>query len=65
MNIEISVPEEWTPGQALVMRQLLERGIRIGEPVIAFVKKDLPSDKLQELYGQVNALIREAGLQVT
>ena len=65
MNIEILVPEEWTPGQALVMRQLLQHGMRTGEPVIAFVRKDTSPDKLSEIYDQINTLIREAGLQVS
>jgi hypothetical protein len=65
MNIEVLVPEEWTPGQALVMRQLLQHGMRTGEPVIAFVRKDTSPDKLKEIYDQINTLIREAGLQVS
>lgn len=63
MNIEIAVPEEWTPGQALVVRQLLQHGVRTGQPVIAFVKKDISPDKLKEVYDRVNAFISEAGLE--
>ena len=65
MNIEILVPEEWTPGQALVMRQLLQHGIQTGEPVIAFVRKGVSPEKLKEIYDRINALISEAGLEVT
>ncbi len=65
MNIEIFVPEEWTPGQALAIRQLLQHGIRTGEPIIAFVRKDVSPEQLKEVYDGVNALIRESGLQVT
>jgi hypothetical protein len=65
MNIEILVPEEWTPGQALVTRQLLQHGIRTGQPVIAFVRKDVSPDKLEEIYDRINTLISEAGLQPT
>jgi hypothetical protein len=65
MNIEIIVPEEWTPGQALAMRQLLQQAMQTGQPVIAFVRKDVSPDKLKEIYDQINALIEEAGLQAT
>jgi hypothetical protein len=65
MNIEILVPEEWTPGQALVLHRLLQRGMRTGQPVIVFVKKDVSPDKLEEIYGQISTLISEAGLQPT
>jgi hypothetical protein len=63
MNIEIAVPEEWTPGQALAMRQLLQQAMQTGQPVIAFVRKDVSPDKLKEVYDQINALIEKAGLQ--
>ena len=65
MNIEIPVPEEWTPGQALAMRQLLQQAMQTGQPVIAFVRKDVSPDKLREIYDQINTLIEEAGLQAT
>lgn len=65
MNIEIAIPEEWTPSQALAMRQLLQHSIETGQPVIAFVRKDTSPDELEEIYVRVNALIRDAGLHVT
>jgi hypothetical protein len=64
MNIEIVVPEEWTPGQALAMRQLLQHAVRTGQPVISFVRKDVTPDQLKDIYERIEALIREAGLQV-
>ncbi len=63
MNIEILVPDEWTPGQALAVRALLQHAVLTGQPVIALVRKDVSPDKLQEIYDRINALIDEAGLQ--
>lgn len=63
MNIEIAVPEDWTPGQVLALRQLLQHSVRTAQPVIAFVRKDVSADQLKEIYDRVNAVIREAGLQ--
>jgi hypothetical protein len=63
MNIEIVVPEEWTPGQALAMRQLLQHATNTGQPVIAFIRKNATPEQLKEIYERVNALIDEAGLK--
>ena len=63
MHIEIAVPDEWTPGQALATRRLLQHAVRGRQPLIAFVREDVTADQLDELYRRVNALIREAGLE--
>ena len=65
MNIELAVPDDWTPGQALAWRQLLQEAMRSTQPVIAFVRKDVSADQLKEVYDRIDALIREAGLQAT
>jgi hypothetical protein len=64
MTIELAVPEDWTPGQALALRQLLQQALRSAQPVIAFVRKDVDPDQLKDIYDRIGALIREAGLQV-
>lgn len=63
MVIEVAVPEDWTPGQALAMRQLLQQVVRTAQPVIASVRKDVTAAQLKDIHDRVNALIREAGLQ--
>lgn len=65
MNIEIAIPEDWTPGQALTMRQLLQHAVKTGQPVIAFVRKDISAEQLKEIYDRINELIRESGLEAT
>jgi hypothetical protein len=65
MTIELAVPEDWSPGQALAWRQLLQHGLRTAYPVIAFVRKDATADQLKEIHDRVDALVREAGLQPT
>jgi hypothetical protein len=59
------MPGEMLIYQVLVMRQLLQHGLQTGEPVIAFVRKDVSPEKLKEVYDGINTLIRDAGLQVT
>jgi hypothetical protein len=63
MTIEIAVPDDWTPGQVLALRQLLQHAVATAQPVVAFVRKDITADQLKEIYERINALIREAGLQ--
>jgi hypothetical protein len=61
--VEIDVPDDWTPGQILTMRQLLQHAVRTAVPVIAMVRKDVTADQLEEVYDGIQALICEAGLQ--
>jgi hypothetical protein len=63
MNIEVAVPEDWTPGQAWAVRQLLQHAVRNAQPVIALVRKDITAEQLQDVYTRIEHLIREAGLE--
>lgn len=63
MKIEIVVPDDWTPGQALAMRQLLQQAVSTALPVVTFVRKDVTAEQLEEIYARIWTLIREAGLQ--
>lgn len=65
MTIEIAVPDDWTPGQALALRQLLQHAVATAQPVIALVRKDITADQLNQVYKRINALIQEAGLQAS
>jgi len=63
MTIEIAVPDDWTPGQILAMRQLLQHAVGTAQPIVSFVWRDTTADQLKEIYDRINALIQEAGLQ--
>lgn len=64
MSLEVVVPDDWTPGQTFAVQQLLQHAIRTAFPVIAFVRKDATAEQVKDIYDRVQALIREAGLQV-
>jgi hypothetical protein len=63
MVIEIVIPDDWTPGQALATRQLLQKVVRTAQPIIIGVRNDVTADQLKDVYDRIKALIREAGLQ--
>ncbi|HEY1347882.1 MAG TPA: hypothetical protein VGF54_23055 [Streptosporangiaceae bacterium] len=63
MLIEVAVPDDWTLGQALATRQLLQQVISTAQPIITAVRKDVTADQLKDVQDRIEALIREAGLQ--
>jgi hypothetical protein len=63
MIIEVAVPDDWTPGQALATRQLLQRVISTAQPIITAVRKDVTADQLKDVQDRIETLIRDAGLQ--
>jgi hypothetical protein len=64
MMIELAVPEDWSAGQAMAVRSLLQHALRGGHPVVAFVRPDATPEQLKEIYDRVEEVIREAGLAV-
>jgi hypothetical protein len=64
MTIEVAVPDDWTPGQALAVRQLLQQAMRNAQPVICSVREDVTADQLHDIYDRVRAVIRDTGLAV-
>ncbi len=64
MNIEVVVPDDWTPGQALAVRQLLQHAMHNAQPVIALVRRDATAEQLRDIYRRIEEVIREAGLEV-
>ena len=64
MTIEVAVPDDWTVGQALAVRQLLQHALGCAQPVITLVRKDATPDQLHDIYSRIDAVVREAGLEV-
>ena len=64
MIIEIAVPDDWTTGQVLAMRQLLQHAVRSAQPVIGLVRADVTPEQLRDIYNRIDAVIRESGLAV-
>jgi hypothetical protein len=64
MVIEVAVPDEWSAGQTLAVRQLFQQAVRCAQPVICPVREDITPDQLDDIYDRVTTVIRKAGLAV-
>ena len=62
MTLELDLPSDWTPGQTLAVRDLLQHVLRAGLPIVAVVRPDAAPDQVEDIYGRLGAMISEAGL---
>jgi hypothetical protein len=62
MRIEVTVPDEWTPGLTLAMQQLLQRAVRDGWPLVTCLSHDATADQIEEIDQQIRALVQDLGL---
>ena len=62
MTIEIAVPDDWTPGQAVAIRALLQRAMHGGHPLITAIRADATPEQLHDIHDRVGTLLREAGM---
>lgn len=62
MDIQISVPDEWSPQLTLAMQQLLQHAVHSGWPLITCLRPDVTPQQLQDISQKINALVKDAGL---
>jgi hypothetical protein len=62
MTFEIRLPEEWPPGLALAVAQMMRQSINEGFPIIVPVRKDATPDQVSGVFDRVRTVIEEAGL---
>ena len=62
MNIEVTVPDEWTPGLTLAMQQMMQQAVRSGWPLITCLRREATADQIEEIDHQIRALVRDSGL---
>ena len=60
MTIETAFPEDWTIGQALATRALLQQARLTATPIIAFIRERRYGQQIQEIRDRVKEPIREA-----
>jgi hypothetical protein len=62
MNIEIAVPDGWTPALTLAMAQLLQRTAREGFPLVVPLRGDVTAEEIAAISERVRRMVSEAGL---
>jgi len=62
MKIELEVPDDWTPGQTLATRAIMQQVVRAGHPIVAAVRRDATPEQLERIYRRLGALLRETSL---
>lgn len=62
MKIEVVVPDEWTPGLALAMQQLLQHAVRDGWPLITCLRRGATAEEIEEIDHQIRVLVQGSGL---
>ena len=62
MNIEVVVPDDWTPGLTLAMQQLMQHAVRTGWPLITCLRQDATPEQIQDIDQRIRALVRDSGL---
>ncbi len=62
MDIQISVPDEWSPQLTLAMQQLLQHAVHSGWPLITCLRPDVTPLQMQDISQKINALVKDAGL---
>ena len=62
MNIEVTVPDEWTPGLTLAMQQMLQQAVRSGWPLITCLRREATADQIEEIDHQIRVLVQDSGL---
>jgi hypothetical protein len=62
VKIEITVPDEWTPGLTLAMQQLLQRAVSSGWPLITCLRPEATADQIEEIDHQIRVLVQDSGL---
>ena len=62
MTFEISLPEEWPPGLALAVAQMMRQSLKGGFPIIVPVRKDATPEEISGAFDRVRTVVQEAGL---
>ncbi|MCW2911578.1 MAG: hypothetical protein JWL68_6367 [Actinomycetia bacterium] len=62
MNIDINVPDEWTPGLTLAIQQSLQHAVRSGRPLITCLSPDATAEQIEAIDHQIRALVQDSGL---
>jgi hypothetical protein len=62
MTLEISLPDEWPPGLALAVAQMMRESFKEGFPIIIPVRKDATPEQISAAFERARDAIQNLGL---
>jgi hypothetical protein len=62
MRIEVTVPDEWTPGLTLARQQQFQRAVRDGWPPVTCLSHEATAGQIEEIDHQIPMLVQDRGL---
>lgn len=62
MTVEIKIPEDWPPGLAFAVAQLIRQSVEDGFPIVVPLRKDATPDQIAGICTAVQTMVRDAGL---
>lgn len=64
MNIELTVPDEWSPDLTLMVQQLLQQAVHSGWPLVICLRPDVTPEQMAGINDQIRGLVADSGLAV-
>lgn len=62
MMFEVTVPDDWPPGLAMAVAQMMRQSFKSGFPIVVPVRKDATANEIAGAFKVVTAVIEKAGL---
>ena len=63
MQIEITVPDDWSPELAMSIRSLFQHAVTDGFPLVAWTRRDADPEQVKLVYTRIRTMIEESGLE--
>ena len=62
MNIEVTVPDQWSPALTPTVQRLLQEAVRSGWPLIICLRPDVTPEQMADINQRVRELVAGSGL---
>jgi hypothetical protein len=62
MMFEVTVPDDWPPGLAMAVAQMVRQSFKDGFPIVVPVRKDATANEIAGAFEIIRGVIKKAGL---
>jgi hypothetical protein len=63
MQIEITVPDDWSPELTMSIRSLFQHAVNDGYPLVTWARRDADPEEVKRVFSRIQALMKESGLE--